>query len=243
MLPPEVLEQVVPRGGPGWRMRRERLTRFVGCGFGAGLVVLGLWQGQGLAPSLGIAAFGLLLAGLAWPVRTGTAQPYPAEHDGAPATAIPTRPVPSRVIVLLAAVGTFVLVGGVVAGLRLLGEGQTARGYAAVVAGPVLGLVLLTLSLANLHPRARKPRPVLLAGDGVHWTWGGQPRVTAWEEVGTIEAWWTWSGLRWPRRRTNHILLRDRTGRPVVALPLTLLAVEPGEALRLMQERLKAEHR
>lgn len=185
---------------------------------------------------------GWLVAG-GWPRPSGGTLPYETVEDGEPMTAIPCRPAALPIVGFLVLLGGFLLVGGVTAGVMGLSRGDP-RAVAVLVMGPSFGVVLLGLGLINLHPKTRRPAPVLLASHGVGWMWGGRRRWTAWQDVGAIEPWWTKVGVRrlpLPRLRTNLILVRDRDGAPLEAIPVTLFATAPEEALRAIQRRWEAE--
>lgn len=99
-----------------------------------------------------------------------------------------------------------------------------------------IGLVVGGLGFANLLPKARRPKPILLSDTAVGWLFGGERQWAGWDEVAGVEPWWTPIGFGRIRPTANHILLRGRDGEPVTALRVGLLAVDPELALRAIRE-------
>lgn len=248
-MSPKELPAVIARGGPGWRSNRPMAWVIGSFGLLLLIAAVAVATSEDVASPLAAGAVGLFmivsgwLVGAGWPRPGGGARPYETVMDGEPMTVIPCRPVALPIVGLLVLLGAFLLIGGVVAGVIGLSDGN-ARAIAVLVMGPVLGIVLLVLGLANLRPKSRAPEPVLLAARGVGWMWAGRRQWTAWEDLGAIEPWWTKVGLGrppLPRLRANLIVLRGRDGAPLVAIAVTLLATAPQEALHAMQRRWEAE--
>ncbi|MFC7406850.1 hypothetical protein [Georgenia alba] len=244
MIHPNFLPMVLANGGPGWRMNDNNLLRWLFCLFGVLWVVAAavplVSDGADLRGSVAAAAFGAVIILLAVPQREGRAPIGEALVEGERAVAIPVRPIPMRIAVLLVGIGALAAVGGFWFGVPAVTSGDAAAGVLAVVVGGLGGLALVALGALNLHPRARRPRAVLLTADRIGWMWAGSRHWARWDELGAAEAWWTPLGGRIPRFFRNHIVLRRPDGPPVVALPVETLACVPEEALRLIQERVTA---
>lgn len=223
-------------GGQGWKTRRNLVMRVAGMVAATLILVVGLVNVDEEPRSAGATiAFAVLLLALAIPARRPRGAPYTVVENGEPMVAIPMRPVSLRVSLGLAIVGVLVLIGAAAGAWRALPD-NPAKAAAAVVMGGGLGLLIGALGLGNLLPRVRKPRPVLLSDDGVSWVFGGERHLARWDEIASVEPWWTPVGYGIIRSTANHILLRGADGEPVTTFRVALLAVDPDLALGAIRE-------
>ncbi|MFC7406852.1 hypothetical protein [Georgenia alba] len=226
----EHLPRSMRGSAPGWRTRASLTFPLTTCGAGVAVAALGVSELAG-RPAAGafVIGIGVLFVMLGLPRRPGRASPRDVVHDGETALAVPRRgvAVPRSVAILVL----------LVASIGMLLEGDWGKLW-----GLPFALVMVAAGgVTLLHPRARRPEPIVLTREAVVLGPGSDPQRVRWDEITAAERMWrrVWPWWSRPSLFRNVIVLRGHDGGELATIPIERLATDPAQTVELLRERLR----